>query len=161
LNDKIDDMEKIHFKLDQDEDGYPPSSIESLWGRPDGENTFVIDNVPFFVRDIALGDRVETKIIEGKLWFNRKLSSGGHATLRLSFLQKSQIESVRQKLQTIGCHSELSHLSTLVSLDVPSSVDYDQVVWELLDLKDLGICEIEEACLPITGKGRESIVNSD
>lgn len=41
---------KILFELEQDEDGYPPASTETLWASRAGDGLFKIDNIPFFAR---------------------------------------------------------------------------------------------------------------
>lgn len=38
---------KVLFHLEQDEDGYPPFSIEGLWCKKTGNGTYIVDNVPF------------------------------------------------------------------------------------------------------------------
>jgi hypothetical protein len=45
---------KVLFQLEQDEDGYPPASVESLWALPKGEGLFQVDNIPFFATGVAL-----------------------------------------------------------------------------------------------------------
>lgn len=48
---------KVTFRLEQDEDDYPPFAVEDLWAlATDKPAEFVIDNIPFFVRAVALGD---------------------------------------------------------------------------------------------------------
>ena len=49
---------KIYFQLEMDEDGYPPFDVESLWVSTIDKGVGIIDNIPFFVKGIALGDRV-------------------------------------------------------------------------------------------------------
>lgn len=51
-----DEMVKVVFKLEKDEDDYPPADYESVWALPVGEGLFQIDNIPFFATEIALGD---------------------------------------------------------------------------------------------------------
>lgn len=61
---------KVHFRLVQDEDGYPPVAVESVWAQP-GMNSreYVLDNLPFFVREATLGDTVLVREEEGHCWF--------------------------------------------------------------------------------------------
>ncbi len=46
---------KIYFQLEMDEDGYPPFDVESLWVSTIDKGVGIIDNIPFFVKGIALG----------------------------------------------------------------------------------------------------------
>ncbi|MFC9157849.1 DUF4265 domain-containing protein [Streptomyces bauhiniae] len=47
---------KVHFRLEVDEDGWPPASVESLWAVDLGDGTVRLDNTPWFVRGVASGD---------------------------------------------------------------------------------------------------------
>jgi hypothetical protein len=61
---------RIHFQLEQDEDGYPPVVVESLWAESgENHNEYVIDNVPFFVRVATIGDTVRVREEDGNRWF--------------------------------------------------------------------------------------------
>ena len=53
------DPRKIGFRLERDEDGYPPPGSEWLWAYP-SEGMWVIDNIPWYSREVSLGDAVET-----------------------------------------------------------------------------------------------------
>lgn len=141
-------MERIFFRLKKNDVGYPPADFEVLLGVPVGDNLFKINDLPMFVNEIALNDCVEAQEEDGRLWFIRRISPSGHALFRLVFFQKNHIDSVRKELMQLSCTSELSKGGNLLSVDVPPAVDYDEIIWRMIDLKDLDICEIEEACLP-------------
>lgn len=51
------DHVKIHFRMDIDEDGWPPASVESLWAVDLGDGTVRLDNTPWFVRGVASDDQ--------------------------------------------------------------------------------------------------------
>ncbi|WP_243869860.1 DUF4265 domain-containing protein [Streptomyces liangshanensis] len=57
-----DDHVKVFFRRNEDEAGWPPASVESLWAVDLGDGTVRPDNIPWFVRGIADHDiiRVET-----------------------------------------------------------------------------------------------------
>ncbi|MEY9845594.1 hypothetical protein [Streptacidiphilus sp. MAP5-3] len=40
------DRVKVHFRMDVDEDGCPPVSVESLWAVDLGDGTMRLDNTP-------------------------------------------------------------------------------------------------------------------
>ncbi|MCW2498014.1 DUF4265 domain-containing protein, partial [Jatrophihabitans sp.] len=42
-------------------DGWPPVSSERLWAFSLGDDIYRIDNAPWFVRDLAIGDLVEAR----------------------------------------------------------------------------------------------------
>jgi hypothetical protein len=62
-----DDRVKIHFRLEVDEDGWPPASVESLWAVDLGDGTIRLDNVPWFVRGVASDDIIRVEIDEDGL----------------------------------------------------------------------------------------------
>ncbi len=48
---KKDKHIKVLFHLEQDEDGYPPFSIEGLWCKKASNDTYIVDNVPVHFND--------------------------------------------------------------------------------------------------------------
>ena len=44
---------KMLFNLSQDEDGYPPVSVEGIWVEPTLSGNFRVENVPFYVRELS------------------------------------------------------------------------------------------------------------
>ena len=53
LSREMTKSEIVWFRLDQDEDGYPPVQTESVWAIPFGEGTYILDNVPFFAEGVS------------------------------------------------------------------------------------------------------------
>lgn len=73
---------KVFFKLEPDDDGYPPVSVESLWAQENQDGTCVIDNIPFYTREATLGDVVDVLYDEGVAYYRdspalRELSCAG------------------------------------------------------------------------------------
>lgn len=112
-----------------------------------GEGLFQIDNIPFFVTGIALGDIVSAIHEGGEFRFQKVVHPSGHSTLRLIIYDKSEVPTVRRLLKERGCTSEGSHIPGLISVDVPPSVSLD----ELRAMLDEGEAQerwgYEEACL--------------
>ena len=50
-------MKKVLFNLEVI-DGYPPVSMESIWAEVTEEGYFKINNIPFYSKEISLGDIV-------------------------------------------------------------------------------------------------------
>ena len=60
---------KVVFKLEVDDEGWPPAGSERLWAVRVGEDTARLENIPFFVRGYASGDVVRFNIDEdGVCW---------------------------------------------------------------------------------------------
>ena len=97
--------------------------IESVWVVP-VENGYRIDNIPFYVREIAYEDIVSAEPDEdGMLRFSGLVSASGHSTVRLWFASEADVAQVRDAVRGMGCSSELD-LSRLVAVDIPPSVPY-------------------------------------
>ena len=112
---------KIVFLLQQDEDGYPPAGSESVWATIKDE-TYIIDNSPFFARGVSFGDVVTAEKVDGELIYKTTVEYSGHSTFRFLFSKRELLQKVRQELNEMGCSSEKSHLEDLISVDVPPEV---------------------------------------
>lgn len=121
--------------------------IETMWAlkRDDG---YEIDNIPFYVKEIALGDVVAaTPDADGALWYSELIRPSGHSTIRLLFSNVASVGAVRDELRRMGCSSELSDIPRLVAIDVPPSAPYEQVKAFLDRGEAEGRFEYQEACL--------------
>ena len=141
-------FDKVNFRLKRDEDGFPPADVESLWAKKREDGCFVIDNVPFFVTSIGVGDAVEAVEIKGQLWFRRVVEESGHGTIRLLMKGdgRGKSASMRETIATFGCSSELSHLPNYVAVDVPPSCDKKRLLEFLEREVEAGRLEYEEGC---------------
>lgn len=137
---------KVLFRIDRDEDGYPPVEVESLWGALRDEGV-EIDNVPFYARGVALGDIVKVgRSKDGALEFESVLRRGGHSTYRLLLLREDPEEPLRvmSELVAMGLRVE-QDVACLLAVDVPPAVSLDDVRDFLLEGIDSGRWEVEEA----------------
>ena len=130
-NDSDHPMEKICFKIEQDEDGYPPVQIESVWASPAGGNLFRLENLPFLAKGVSFKDEVSTSEgLDGRKWYEDIAEPSGHSTLRvIVFRNGSSPQSLEQRVKELsqrfvekGCITELSHLPGLFAVDVPPTV---------------------------------------
>ena len=138
---------KIFFNLEQDEDGYPPASVESLWALPVGEGLFKIDNIPFFATGIAVDDIVSATLEGEVLQYSDVVQPSGHSTLRVIVYDESQVAEVRALFKQMGCSTELSHIPGLIAIDVPPSVSLDVLKPVLDEGRAKDRWDYEEACL--------------
>ena len=118
---KKDKHIKVLFHLEQDEDGYPPFSIEGLWCKKASNDTYIVDNVPFYTYGISLGDEICVTEEDGEYHFQSIVNPSGNSTLRVHFNDK-RMQMVRDKLLDMGCKVEISNLSSFVSINVPQEV---------------------------------------
>ena len=147
---------KVHFELVQDEDGYPPAAVESVWATALGQGRFRLDNIPFFVYGVSCFDIVlAQERDDGALWFDTLAEASGHSTIRVTIFRDSsdrrprdeRVEELRADLRKLGCDSERSHIPGLFSIDVPPEVPLRPVKETLERGKDKGFWDYEEATL--------------
>jgi hypothetical protein len=138
---------KVLFDYDSGEPGQ--MEVETMWAIPTAEG-FQLDNIPFFVRDLAVGDIISaTAGPDGRLRFEGLVQPSGHSTLRLWFAKgrEGDVVSIRHQLRELGCSSELSDLPRLVAVDVPPAVSLDKIRTVLDEYESSGLLEYEESCL--------------
>lgn len=149
-----DDFVKIRFDLEVDGDGYPPVGSESLNAIVLGENTFQIDNTPFFVEEIAVGDVVEafkTSDSGDKFVFSRVLSLSQDQSLSIIFLDTSFLEGVSKKLREYGCYCEYGEFNNdnlvMLAVNVSDPSVYGDVMSLLLHLGTQDLLSVAELCI--------------
>lgn len=150
-----ENLVKIRFDLAQDADGYPPATAEYLWASELGDGRYQIDNIPFFVIGVSCFDIVSAvKDPYGVLCGERLLEEKGHSTIRVILLDHTGADSIearskelRSALEVRGCSTEQSHISRLISADVPPEVDFQNLRSFLQKGSDDGRWDFEEAAI--------------
>ena len=108
---------KIYFQLEIDEDGYPPFDVESLWVSTIDKGSGIIDSIPFFVKGIALGDRVA---FDDDFNFVTVEVPANNATIRVYCPSWKKEVDIKNILKEENCSWELSHLPSLIAINVPN-----------------------------------------
>jgi hypothetical protein len=140
-------MEKMTFPLDKDEEGYPPDDFETLWVEKLGRDKYRIDNIPFYVRNIAPNDIVLGISNDNLLWYKSTISKSNSSVVRIVFYRSGEVEKVLSDLQLMGCKWEGSHLKSLYSIEIPERVDLVEVRRFLIKLSDAEVIDFEEAAI--------------
>ncbi|MFE0725839.1 DUF4265 domain-containing protein [Streptomyces rochei] len=114
-----DDHVKVHFRLEVDEDGWPPASVESLWAgvRWAGETVQASENCT--IRLIVMKD-------------------GGSAAAR---------QTVLETFRRLGTTGEGIEQFRMVALDVPSDADLPRIRKLLEHGEAKGWWHWEEGCV--------------
>lgn len=136
---------KVLFRLEKDEDGYPPAEVESLWGllRPEGVE---LDNIPFFAKGVALGDVVKVENApDGALEFESVVRRGGHSTYRILLLKKHPEDPRRTMDELIALGLSVEEDAGLLAVDVPPEVPLDSIREYLFQGIDSERWEVDEA----------------
>ncbi|MBD8513368.1 DUF4265 domain-containing protein [Photobacterium sp. GJ3] len=122
------------------------NETESLWTLPDGKG-FKLDNIPFYVKGVSLGDVVSAEEVDGCLYMKELLEPSGHSTVRIWFASDQEVQSVRETLESMGCSSEVSDQPRLIAVDIPPTISYDEIRAYLDEGESNGKWDYEEACL--------------
>jgi len=138
---------KVLFHLEQDEDGYPPARVETLWAIEMGDGLYKIDNIPFFVTGIAVEDIVSAGPEAGMLVYKEVVHPSGHGTFRVVVYDHDEVPGVRGLFKQLGCSTEQSHLRGLIAVNVPPSVPWDDLKRVLDTGRAQDRWDYEEACL--------------
>src|ERR1041385_3570598 len=124
--------QKIRFLLEHQGDGFPPVSEEYVWAIPTGHGSYIVDNVPFFVRDISLGDEITARNHHGELLFEKLLRLSKNSTIRLFVHDRSNESIVRKELEEFGCPIEGGLIKGMFAVSKPT----DERTADILDWLD-------------------------
>ncbi|WP_399936613.1 DUF4265 domain-containing protein [Streptomyces sp. BBFR25] len=127
-----DDHVKVHFRMDVDEEGWPPASVESLWAIDLGDGTVRLDNTPWFVRGVASDDIIRVELDEGGVrWAAETVQASQNCTIRLIVLKDGGSAAARQSVldvfHRLGATGEGIEQFRMVALDVPPDADLRQL----------------------------------
>jgi hypothetical protein len=138
---------KILFELEQDDDGYPPEKWESLWAIPVSENTFKLDNIPFYVPRVSCDDIVTAKKQGEEYLFQGVQEYSENSTIRMIVYDVERIESVRKRLVSFGCDVEKSGTLGFIALNIPAGAQIEKLIFYLKEGHDADLWDYEEASL--------------
>lgn len=135
-NEQTENFVKVKF-VDGDD-------IETLWAVALGNNLFRLDNSPFYAYRVSWQDIIEaTEIAEGFYEFVQVVEKSGNRTVRIIFQQltsnEEQGKQILSDITNLGCSYEGAN-SKLISITIPSTVDFESVVNYLSEQNDLN-CE--------------------
>lgn len=114
---------------------------EQLWGQKTGSQRFILCCIPFFVRDVALGDEVET---DADFVLCRVVQPSGQMTFRVWF--GGQSTAAREELvREIGEANPLMEWSSenLLALSVPEGVEAQRLADYLHAKEQQGLLQYE------------------
>jgi hypothetical protein len=144
----MDNLAKVHFHLEPDEDGWPPVASESVWAKPgEKEHEYIIENVPFFTTEATVDDTVQVRQEEGRLCYEKVVRESTNSLLRVIVVDRTQLKEVSKSLVALGCITELAPQWKLIAVNVPSSVSLSAVIEQLQTQASAGVLDYEEAIL--------------
>ena len=144
---------KVRFRLEQDEDGYPPAESEGLWAVPLGGDAYRVDNTPWFARNVAADDVFLAEPDSGgRLWAIERLRWSGNCTIRVipysdGPLAGSQ-RAVLDVFVPLGAEGEgYGSGLNIVALTIPPEADLTAVKRTLQQGEADGTWAYEEGCI--------------
>ncbi|CAI8814425.1 DUF4265 domain-containing protein [Pseudomonas zeae] len=141
-----DRFHKIVFELTA-EDDYPPVSAESLWGNQEGENTYKMDNTPYYVFGVSQGDWILARGGDGELIAVSVIKQGGHSTVRVFASDQKEKSEIIDKLQQMGAGCSSTPELSLFTVDIPTGCDFFEVDEYLSSIANGDNIAYEDACL--------------
>ena len=138
---------KVVFRLEQDEEGYPPDNWESLWAYETEPSLYSIDNIPIFVKGISSGDIVAVDQQGPELRFKTLVRPSTNSVIRLYLSDVLDVLATRESFRELGCESEQSHIPKLIAIEIPGAISIGPVAALLDEGAESGRWEYEEGVL--------------
>ena len=116
------------------EEGWPPVAAERVWASHLGEDLYRIDNPPWFVRDIAVGDVVRAKPPrpDAHPVFEDVVEPSDHVTIRLICFRDGplggDLAQALQPFTALGVYGEGASDYSMLALDVEPTAPLQEVV---------------------------------
>lgn len=125
--------------------------MESLNGILLGSGLIKIDNVPFFVEEIAIGDEVKCSNSPGKknYQFEEVIYEGTHKSVSILFINDLYKEQIYQFLKSKGCYCEYGEFGefNMLAVDISDDVIYEEIEQYLIEKETEGIISYAELCV--------------
>ena len=121
-------------------------AIETLWATKEGEY-YRIKNIPFFASNLSYNDLIKVELDNNEMYFDELIESSGHSTLQIVFFNDELVSQSKSHLLELGCSWEGSHKKNYISVDIPSTVEYNSVKNYLDKLEMQNKLSYREACL--------------
>jgi hypothetical protein len=137
--------EKLIFRLQRDEDGYPPVDYEGVWIQRVDESSGIVDNIPFFCRDASLGDTVTFQLVGNEMQYVATIKRSGNSLIRVLYYDADP-SAIRLLIEELGCETELDPNHRLLAVSVPPG-KLPQVQAFLAAKEAQGLIGYEEAIL--------------
>ena len=145
-----EELVHVVFPITVDADGWPPVSAERVWAFDLGDGRYRIDNMPWFVRNLAVGDIVQAQAQAENEHpvFTGVITPSNRLTIRIICFRagplQGSLQAVLDRFLPLGVHAEGVAQYGMVSLDVPPQADMRNVYIELVRGSDDGSWAWEE-----------------
>ncbi len=121
-------------------------AVESVWATKEREY-YRIKNAPFYAPNLAYDDLISAEKDDDELHFDELIKASGNSTVQIIIYDKDGIDDTTKKIEQLNCNWEGSNLETYISVDVPHNINYNLVRKFLIDGRQTGKFDFQEACL--------------
>jgi hypothetical protein len=150
----VSDLVKVRYAFLRDSDGWPPVSSEDVWGVAVSEDMIRVDNIPWFVRDVSVGDLIRVRPLSAGLYKAvEKIAWSGNCTIRIILLDPGMemraggIAEVVAKFDTLGADGEILATYNMAAINIPPSANVREAKMLLIEGEGKGWWTYEEACV--------------
>lgn len=142
---------KVDFKLEVDQDDFPPIAVETLNGTLLDNGLVRIDNVPFFVEDIAIGDLVQCDKAPNceHYQFSSVVDEGPNKSISIILIDDSVKEGLYQTLKKFGCYCEYGEFQhfNMFAVNCGETVNFVELQSYLMESELNGKISYAELCI--------------
>lgn len=147
--------EKVIFRLEADEDGFPPVAFESLVATQISDGIFRLDNSPFFVRAISYGSMVHATPSEGQgtYEFEQVVAGSDFTSISIILLDRAVDDVLKNLFKASDCIIEYGEFGKLrmFAVAIPPEGNYSGIRERLVSLEENGQLSFAELGLPEPG----------
>ena len=131
---------KIAFYLEQNEDGYPPISVELLNATAVSDGLFRIENAPYFTKNISYHDVVQANhsSVNDQYDFSRVVEESTFTSISIIILDAAMDVVLMDILRGHDCVVEYGEFGRfrVLSVAVPATTDYGELRQKLQWLEE-------------------------
>jgi Domain of unknown function (DUF4265) len=136
----------------QQDQGWPPVAEERVWAIALSDSLVRIDNIPWFIRNLALGDLIQVAAdASGVLRPIEKVRWSGYFTIRLIPYPEGRdtvtLQGALEMFRPFGAVGECIDQFGMVALAIPPSADLIAIKELLVRGSETGWWDYEEACV--------------
>lgn len=143
-----DEQVRVRFPVPDREEGFPPVDAEYLWCTPRNDGRFIVDNIPFYTREISLGDVVDVRKERGEeLVFNQIVEASSNTTIRVFARSIAYVPELVASLGALGCDIEGGDIEGHLAISAPKTAQLEQLFAFLDRESSKGAVAFEESAV--------------
>ncbi|MBJ8553289.1 DUF4265 domain-containing protein [Acinetobacter bereziniae] len=123
-------------------------SKEIIFGQKISDDKYVIENIPLYAPNLALGDvLLIEKLDDGKLYFEDLLETSGNSTIRIVFFKYDPIivQKILKEIEMYNINWIGFDGGSYYSLNIDKDLDYKKI--KLFLEENSKIIDYQESCL--------------